>query len=138
MNETRARIRENISAARMGRDVKHLADLGPRYAGSEREWTAARYVEEQFRRIGKLEIAVDQVPGIKAWQHIDTRVRVIEPVEQELTASAILGSGSTPPEGVIGELLYVGLGRMEDYEHVDVNAKRPRRRSLRARTQIHL
>jgi hypothetical protein len=123
MNETRVRIRESISAARMAQDVQHLASLGPRYAGSEREWKAARYVEEQFRQIGQLQIAVDQVPGIKAWQPIDTRVRVIEPVEQELTGSAILGSGSTPDEGVSGELLYVGLGRMEDYDKVDVNAK---------------
>ncbi|KAB2904012.1 MAG: M20/M25/M40 family metallo-hydrolase [Anaerolineae bacterium] len=123
MNEMRAKIRENISAARMAADVKYLADLGPRYAGSEREWQAAQYIETQFGQVNGLSIQVDEVPGVNAWQHIDTRVRVIEPVVQELTGSAILGSGATPDEGVIGELLYVGMGRMEDYEKVDVKDK---------------
>jgi hypothetical protein len=123
MNDTRAKIRENLSAVRMADHVKVLADLGPRYAGSDNEWKAVRYVEEQFGRIDGLAIQVDEVPGIRAWRHIDTRIRVIEPVEQELTGSAILGSGATPEEGVIGELLYVGMGRMEDYEKVDVKDK---------------
>ena len=53
-------------------------------------------------------VLVDEVPGIKAWYHHDTRVRVVEPVEQELTGVAILGSGATPEEGVVGVLVYVG------------------------------
>jgi hypothetical protein len=119
INDTRLSIRSHIKAARMADDVKRLADLGPRYAGTEAEWQAAQYVEEQFNKAG-VEVRVDQVPGIRGWRHHDTRIRVIAPVEQELTGIAVLGSGSTPREGVIGDLLYVGQGKMEDYERVNV------------------
>jgi carboxypeptidase Q len=115
-------IRRHISSARMAEDVKHLVDLAPRHAATEAEWKAAKYVEEQFRKAG-VEVRTDEVPGIKAWYHRDTRVRVVEPVEQELTGVAILGSGATPAEGVVGELVYVGQGKLEDYEGIDVKDK---------------
>ena len=41
-------------------------------------------------------------------------VRVVGPVAQELTSIALLGSGSTPPRGVVAELVYVGAGRTAD------------------------
>ncbi|MFV1990042.1 MAG: hypothetical protein ACC652_04810, partial [Acidimicrobiales bacterium] len=120
--DTRLKIRSNISAARMRDDVQALVDVAPRYAATEAEWKAAQYVEEQFRKID-VDVRVDEVPGIKAWYPHDTRVRVVEPVEQELTGIAILGSGPTPEEGIVGELLYVGQGKLEDYEGVDVKDK---------------
>jgi carboxypeptidase Q len=122
INQTWLEIRRHISAARMAEDVKHLVDLAPRHAATEAEWEAAKYVEGQFRKAG-VEVRADEVPGIKAWYHHDTRVRVVEPVEQELTGVAILGSGATPAEGVVGELVYVGQGKLEDYEGVDVKDK---------------
>jgi len=122
INQTWLEIRRHISSARMAGDVKHLVDLAPRHAATEAEWKAARYVEGQFREAG-VEVRVDTVPGIKAWYHHDTRVRVVKPVEQELTGVAILGSGATLEEGVVGELVYVGQGRLEDYEGVDVEGK---------------
>jgi hypothetical protein len=120
--DTKLEIRSHISAARMRDDVQALVDVAPRHAATEAEWKAARYVEGQFHKIG-VDVRVDEVPGVKAWYHHDTRVRVIEPVEQELTGIAILGSGPTPQEGIVGELLYVGQGRLEDYEGVDVKDK---------------
>jgi hypothetical protein len=121
-NNTRLEIRSHISAARMRDDVQALVDVAPRFAATEAEWQAARYVEGQFRKAG-VEVRVVEVPGIKGWNHLDTRIRVIEPVEQELTGVAILGSGATPPEGIVGELIYVGQGKLEDYEGVDVKDK---------------
>jgi len=112
-------IKNEISSKRMADDVKALIAVSPRHAATENEWKAARYVEGAFRSTG-LDVRVDRVPGIKAWYHHDTRVKIIEPVERELNGVAILGSGSTPPEGVVAELRYVGQGKFEDYQGVDL------------------
>lgn len=116
------KVRESISAARMGEDVKYLASLGPRHPGTEREHQAAQYVQQEFAKTGA-QVRVDEVPGIKAWYHNETRVRVVEPVEQELNAVAILGSGATPKEGITTEVVYVGRGMLADYEGKDLKGK---------------
>jgi len=103
----------------MANDVTYLVSVAPRHAATEAEWRAARYVEDQLAEAG-MGVRVDKVQGINAWYCHDTRIRVIEPVEQELTGVAILGSGDTPEEGVVGELAYVGRGRLEDYEGVNL------------------
>jgi hypothetical protein len=111
-------IKQNISSKRMAEDVKALVAVSPRHAATQNEWKAAEYVERMFKGTG-LSVRVDEVPGIKAWYHHDTRIKVIEPVERELNGVAILGSAGTPPEGIIAELRYVGQGKLEDYQGVD-------------------
>lgn len=113
------KIRASISAARMAADVQAIIEHAPRHAATENEWKAARYVEREFAAAG-VAVSVDEVPGINAWHLHDTRVQIVEPVERELNAVAILGSGATPPEGIVAELRYVGQGRLEDYEGVDL------------------
>ena len=112
-------LHQLISAARMAEDVKYLASLGPRHAATEREHKAAEYIEQKFRQAG-VNVRVDKVEGIKAWYHHESRFRVVEPVEQELTCTAILGSGATPKEGIVAEVVYVGRGKMEDLEGRDL------------------
>src|SRR5574341_635424 len=114
-----SQIKQSISSKRMAEYVKALVAVSPRHAATENEWKAARFVESAFRATG-LDVRVDQVPGIRAWYHHDTRVKVVEPVERELNGVAILGSGSTPPEGIVAELRYVGQGKFEDYQGVDL------------------
>jgi hypothetical protein len=112
-------IRSTISASRMAADVQALIACAPRHAATENEWKAAGYVEGQFRATGAA-VRIDQVPGINAWHLKDTRIKIIQPIERELNSVAILGSGATPPDGVTAELRYVGQGKMEDYEGVDL------------------
>ena len=122
MDETALSIRAALSAARMGEDVKALVACAPRHAGTDNEHKAAGYVEAQFRAAG-VEVRTDRVEGINAWKLNNCRVRVVEPVAQELTSIALLGSGSTPPRGVVAELVYVGAGRTEDFAAADVAGK---------------
>lgn len=112
-------VREKISAVRMAEDVKELIKFAPRHAATENEWKAAGYVKQEFDKTG-LSVRVDEVPGINAWYLHDTRVKVVEPVERELNGVAILGSGATPQDGVVAELRYVGQGKLEDYEGIDL------------------
>jgi len=103
----------------MAADVQALIACAPRHAATENEWKAAGYVEGEFRATGAA-VRIDQVPGINAWYLKDTRIKIIQPIERELNGVAILGSGATPPEGVTAELRYVGQGKMEDYEGIDL------------------
>jgi len=122
MDQTALAIRAGISSARMAEHVKALVACAPRHAGTPNEHKAARYVEGQFRAAG-VDVRTEPVEGINAWKLHDCRVKVVEPVEQELTGIALLGSGPTPPGGTSAELAYVGLGRMADYKRDDLAGK---------------
>ena len=65
----------------MGEDVKSIIKHSPRYAGTENEWQAAEYVENEFR-MAELKVEVDEVLGVNAWEHLNTRVRIVEPAER--------------------------------------------------------
>ena len=121
-NDVENKIREQLSAARMASDVKVIIENSPRHAGTENEWKAAKYIEQEFLK-SRLEVRVDKVPGVNKWTHHKTHVKVVEPVERELYGVAILGSGATPPEGITAEVVYAGRGRTEDYEVLDVAGK---------------
>ncbi len=115
-------LRLSINAGRMAEDVKTIASLGPRHAATEREHQAAQYIENQFRRAG-VQVRVDRVPGVKAWYHHESRLRVVAPVAQELNCVAILGSGATPKEGITAEVAYVGRGLKQDFAGRDLHGK---------------
>ncbi|KPK81023.1 MAG: hypothetical protein AMJ81_10970 [Phycisphaerae bacterium SM23_33] len=119
MDQAALDIRSNLSAARMAEDVKALIACAPRHAGTENEHRAAAYVQQQFGAAG-VKVRPERVEGIRAWKLNDCRVRLVEPVRQELTAIALLGSSSTPPAGTVAELVYVGRGTMADFAAADV------------------
>ena len=122
MHQTALRIRSNISAIRMAHDVKALINYAPRHAATENEHKAASYIASQLKEAG-VNVSTDRIEGINAWKLKDCRVQIVEPIRQELTSIALLGSGATSPEGIVAELLYVGIGRMEDYEKYNLSGK---------------
>lgn len=115
-------IRKSIHSAEMARHVQSIIAHSPRFAGTINEWQTAQYIEKEFRSTG-LDVRVDQILGVNAWVHRDTRARIISPAGRELNAVAILGSGSTPPEGITAEVVYIGRGRAEDIVNLDVRNK---------------
>ena len=121
-NEIEQTIRKYVHSAGMARHVQSIIANSPRFAGTENEWKTAQYVESEFRATG-LDVRVDQIFGVNAWEYKDTRARIISPVSRELNAVAILGSGSTPPQGITAEVVYIGRGRAEDVENLVVRNK---------------
>jgi hypothetical protein len=122
MDDTALKIRKGISAKEIANRVKILAEYGPRHAGTIREHQAAKFVENEFRKIG-LDVKSEKVEGIIDWKLNDCRVRIVEPIKQELTGTALMGSGKTPEKGITKELLYVGRGSLEDYLKNDFKGK---------------
>lgn len=109
-----------IIADEVMRHVEELAALGPRHSTSENERKAISYIEEKLGSTGRLKVHLQKTEPIVNWREIDSRLRVVEPIEQELTCRAILGCSSTPSKGVIAKLVYGGRGFPEDYESLDL------------------
>jgi len=78
-------------------------------------------VEEQFHKAGT-QVRADRVPGVKAWYHHGSWMRVVAPVEQELNRVAILGSAATPSEGITAEVADVGRGLKHGFDGRDLTA----------------
>lgn len=112
-----------------------------RSPGSSGYKAAAETLKRHLARIGLEVTSVDTPLDNKtpignyrftplAWEPIDAELKVIEPEERMLVSFANAPvcinswSGSTPPEGVEAEIVYVGRGTNEaDYEGKDVRGK---------------
>lgn len=118
-----ARFHETITADSAYEHVKKLASYGPRHAATENEKKAIDYIRNTFASYGNLEVNLEQTNPIVSWAEKEARLRVISPIEREITCHAILGCGSTPPEGITAELVYGKRGFPEHYEGLDLAGK---------------
>lgn len=88
--------------------TQHLSEvIGPRYAGSESEKTAAEYIGAQMEKLGlKVEMQEFKFVG---WEVDRTpTMSVSAPEKRELTVGMFMYSDSTPAGGVTGRLEFVG------------------------------
>ena len=120
-----ARLREEelvgaVSADELWRHTEQIARW-VRLSGSEEEARALDYVEETLRGFGarvrrEAFESLISLPG-------DATLDVVGPESRAVECNTHSFSPSTPPEGIEGELVYVGRGTPEDYERVDVRGK---------------
>ena len=81
-------------------------EVGPRLAGTQAEARAREWAVDLLNQLGFDEVRVEpfQVP---LWERHIERGRILTPAEQPLVLVGLGGSASTPPEGVVGEVLRV-------------------------------
>ena len=85
-----------------------------------------RYLEEMAIQYGLSQVQVDYFPGRPGWIPEVGDLWMVEPVQKKLASLTMVpaalasGSGNADTEA---ELIYVGAGRPEDYEGVDVAGK---------------
>ena len=92
--------------------------IGARPAGSEQDRRAAEYIASQFRAFGyPVERQEFRVPYFEVRRVL---LEVLSPERLALSPQVLIYSPSTPPGGVEGLLIDVGLGRPEDYRGKDV------------------
>ena len=88
------------------RHLRKLAvDIGSRDSGGENERNAAEYIESEFKGLG-LKTTVQEFP-VQTGRVLIQRLDIIEPYREEVRCRANVLAGSTRPEGVEGELVYV-------------------------------
>jgi hypothetical protein len=108
---------ENIRA-----HVKHIVETIPsRLAGSENAARMADYSAEQFHK-AELDTQIHTLPGLVSFPG-SADLRVLGPEEKVIAANTLGFSLPTLPEGIAGELVYVGSGSFADYEGKNVVGK---------------
>lgn len=118
-----SKFHEQISANSAYKHVAALASFGPRHAATENERKAIDYIKSVMDTFTNLDFVLEKTDPIVKWKEKECRLRIVSPIEREITCHSILGTGSTPEEGITAELEFCGRGFREDYEAKDVSGK---------------
>jgi len=94
-----------------------------RTCGSAAEHEGADFLAAEMANIG-LQDVVKEPFGIHAYETRGASVQIVSPTASEpMLATGYTGIDGTGLSGVTAEVVYVGLGRKEDYEGKDVTGK---------------
>ena len=97
--------------------------LGGRNAGSDAEHLTAQFLKGEMERIGLKNVTLDAFP-VDTWQFNSAELEVVEGSgEKRVLFPYSYAAGTTFPEGITAELLYLGDGTMYDYDGVDAEGK---------------
>jgi hypothetical protein len=112
-------LRRRIRARGALATIEALVAIGDRFVGSDGDRTAVELVRERYRGWG-LEVE-DREFETLGYSHSRCELRLDR--GESFEAIPPYFSPPTPPEGVRGELVYVGGGDEADYEGLDVGGK---------------
>lgn len=120
---SKAEVVAAVSAANVRANVERIVrDLPHRAAGSENGRRMAEYSRDAMKAVGVDEVTIHELPAVVSFpEHAEFRVEA--PVEIALQANTLGHSLETMPEGMSGELVYVGAGAEKDFEGKDVRGK---------------
>lgn len=93
--------------------------FGFRVSGSTGEWHASNRIEAEMKKIGLHNVTVEKFP-VHSWELTSGKLE-FENIEMPMTSYC--GCKGTPPEGVTGEIVFVGKGTASEYENIDVKDK---------------
>lgn len=113
-----------LSVERAWQDIAWLSQEVPeRLSGSSQEERAATYLRDQLVAAG-IPSQIHRLPGLVSFpEKCQVEVLSGEGVTGQFTGMTFAQSGSTPSEGVDGELIYIGPGSEKDYKDKDVRGK---------------
>ena len=92
-----------------------------RLAGSPNAARMAEYSAAQIKAAG-VASRIETIPGLVSFPR-EAELTILSPEHKVLPANTFGHSLETPPEGLSGELVYVGSGHFSDYEGKDVAGK---------------
>lgn len=105
-------------------DLEALTRAPHRLTGSEEYRAAADHVEKRLKQIGVDEIIVQEFP---AAQTVTRRCELVLDNGQKIPLVPARPNGIIPPvsdpDGIRGELVWLGAGRTEDFERADPQGK---------------
>lgn len=120
---SKTQVIEEISAKNVRAHVKKIVrEIPHRAAGSENGRRMAEYSRNAMLEVGVTDAVIHELPAIVSFpEHAEFRVQ--SPAEIAIQANTLGHSLDTMPEGLSGELVYVGSGTFADYEGKDVRGK---------------
>lgn len=94
-------------------DLRHICDFGGRLAGTPSERDAAQWVASRLDSLegGRLEAIKD---SYSVWEKVEVSLTEVDSGET-LACTPLLGTASTPPDGIVREVVDLGLGRADDF-----------------------
>ena len=120
---SKAQVVEAVSAKNVRANVEKIVrEIPHRAAGSENGRRMAEYSRDAMKAIGVDDVAIHELPAVVSFpEHAEFRVE--SPVAIALQANTLGHSLETMPEGMSGELVYVGAGAEKDFDGKDVRGK---------------
>ena len=113
---------ESLSVERAFEHIRWLTEeVGERISGTEEERKAAKYLRQVMGDYG-LETELQEFEVYNSVP-LHAELKVLSPEFRVIEAQAQGHSTSTLPEGVTGELLYLGAGSEADYEGREIKGK---------------
>ena len=113
------KILAELSVDNIRTHVKHIVETMPsRLAGTPNAARMAAYSAEQMTAAG-LSARIETIPGLVSFPR-EAELTVLTPDEKILPANTFGHSLETPPEGLSGDLVYVGSGHFADYDGKNV------------------
>jgi hypothetical protein len=113
-----------IDRAALRRIVEAISSVGSpaghRATGTPEEHEVAGIVAAEMRAIGLADVGFEDVP-VDGWRFRRAAVSVAEGPAFE--ASSLAGVDGTPPGGVTGELVFVGDGRRDRLDRLELEAR---------------
>ncbi len=118
--ELEKKVLAEYSREEVRRHLEFFSSL-TRRPGTDDELQAARYIKSKLDEYG----VANAVYEFDAYvgQVGDATLEVLSPVKLSFPCEPRSFTAPTPPEGITGELLWLGKGREEDYQGVDVRGK---------------
>jgi hypothetical protein len=115
-------ILSELSVDNIRNHVRHIVETMPsRLAGSPNAARMAAYSAAQLEGAG-VAARIETIPGLVSFPR-EAELTILAPEHKVLPANTFGHSVETLPEGVSGELVYVGSGHFADYEGKDVAGK---------------
>ncbi len=108
--------------------VKDLCNFGFRRAGTPPADKAERYIYEKLREVGLEDVKFEKVNFTRWWSERHELTIISENTpgvteDQNIKTFPSWFSVSTPPEGIIAEVAYVGYGTKSDFREFNVKDK---------------
>ena len=115
-------ILSELSVDNIRSHVKHIVETMPsRLAGTPNAARMAAYSAEQMSAAG-VTARIETIPGLVSFPR-EAELTILSPEEKILPANTFGHSIETSPDGLSGELVYVGSGHFSDYDGKDVTGK---------------
>jgi len=94
----------------------HLCDeFGSRFAGTEGEKPSAEFIASKLNVYGLDNVSLDDFLYV-GWRRGEAKLELLQPKEMELYTQSLALCPPTPPEGIEGDIIYLGAGFPELFE----------------------
>ncbi len=118
--EVEARVLAEVSVEKLGQHLSEIAKW-QRDSGSAEEAEAFAYIRREMESYG-LEVTLHQAEGLISWPG-EASLQVLSPEQISVECITHAFAKETGPEGLEGEVVFVGGGSPEDFDRVDLRGR---------------